>query len=605
MHYDSLASCVKDLEENKHLIRIRETVDPHLEMAAIHRRVHNNGGPALLFESVKNSPFPAVSNLFGTKERAAFIFRSTLDPLKRLIELKADPTQLLRSPFRHLKTPFTALKMLPKKQRTGAILQGQTKIDQLPQIHSWPNDGGAFITLPQVFTRDPHNPSLMKSNLGMYRIQVSGNRYKVNEEVGMHYQIHRGIGIHHAAAIEKGEPLKVSIFVGGSPAHTLAAVLPCPEGLSELTFAGALSGKRFRYIEKDGHTLSADADFCITGSIIPNYTLPEGPFGDHLGYYSLQHPFPVLSVDKVYHREGAIWPFTVVGRPPQEDSIFGHLIHELVGPLVPSEIPGVHALHAVDAAGVHPLLLAMGSERYTPYAERRPQEILTIANAILGFGQCSLAKYLIIGAQEDQKNLKIENISEFLQHILERADWTRDLHFQTRSTIDTLDYSGDALNEGSKLVICGVGKPRRKLIQVLPNKFSIPYPLRKAYIPIPGIIVLEAPKHSEEGLQEIIEGLDSIENWGGTALIVLTDDSAFTAESLDNLLWVTFTRSDPAKDVHGVRAFTKNKHWGCRGPLIIDARIKAHHAPILEEDLETIDSISRLRKEGASLHGII
>src|SRR5207302_1067263 len=286
------------------------------------------------------------------------------------------------------------------------------------------------------------------SNLGMYRVQLAGNDYQLNKQVGLHYQIHRGIGVHHAAALRRGVPFRASIAVGGPPAMTLAAVMPLPESLPELAFAGALGGRRIRLIrEAGGRTLFADADFCISGTVDPERQLPEGPFGDHLGYYSLAHPFPVLNVEQVYHRAGAIWPFTVVGRPPQEDTSFGALIHELTGPIIPTVVHGVHAVHAVDAAGVHPLLLAVGSERYVPYANaRRPQELLTCANAILGQGQLSLAKYLFIVAREDDPGLDVYDIAAFFRHLLERADWRADLHFQTATTIDTLDYTGSGFN---------------------------------------------------------------------------------------------------------------------------------------------------------------
>ncbi len=211
----------------------------------------------------------------------------------------------------------------------------------------------------------------------------------------------------------------------------------------------------------------AEADFVISGTVDPDRRLPEGPFGDHLGYYSLAHDFPVLNVDRVRHRPDAIWPFTVVGRPPQEDTSFGAFIHELTGPVIPTVIHGVREVHAIDAAGVHPLLLAIGSERYVPYArERVPQELLTIANSILGQGQLSLAKYLWIAAGEDDPGLDTHDIPRFFRHMLERVDWRRDLHFQTRTTIDTLDYSGSGFNEGSKLVIAARA---RSVVNCRPN----------------------------------------------------------------------------------------------------------------------------------------
>ena len=378
----------------------------------------------------------------------------------------------------------------------GAVLAQSTTIGELPQLQCWPDDGGAFITLPQVYTEDVDEPGLRRSNLGMYRVQLSGNRYRPGEEIGLHYQIHRGIGAHHAAAMRRGQRLRANIFVGGAPAMTLAAVMPLPEGLSEISFAGALAGHRIPMIGRPGSLpIYAEADFCISGTVELGRLLPEGPFGDHLGYYSLAHDYPVLRVEHVWHREGAIWPFTVVGRPPQEDTIFGKLIHELTGPAIPKVIPGVHAVHAVDAAGVHPLLLAIGSERYTPFAERRrPQELLTAANAILGQGQLSLAKYLWIAAREDDPTLDVDDIPAMLQHVLSRVDWTRDLHFQTCTTIDTLDYSGSGINEGSKLVIAAVGEPVRELPTEV-GTMSLPEGFGPARLCLAGVLAISGPPY--------------------------------------------------------------------------------------------------------------
>ncbi len=589
MAYRSLREAVGDLEKNGYLLRIREEVDPNLEMAEIHRQVYDRGGPAILYERVKGSPFQAVSNLYGTNERTAFIFRHTLERVKRVIELKKDPANLLKRPGRYLSAPFTALSALPKKSLFGApVAWGQTTIDQLPWVKSWPLDGGGFVTLPQVYTEDPETPGVMHSNLGMYRIQLSGNDYVPNEEIGMHYQLHRGIGVHHEKYNRRQEPFHCSIFVGGLPSHAFSAIMPLPEGLSELTFAGMLAGRRFRYLRRDGHVLSSDADFVITGEILKNVKKPEGPFGDHLGYYSLAHDFPVMKVHKVYHRKDPLWHFTVVGRPPQEDSSFGWLIHELVAPLTPQEFPGLKELHAVDAAGVHPLLLAIGHERYMPFRERRPEEILTIANRILGTGQTSLAKFLIIAASDDNPQLDTHDIPHFFHHVLERVDWTRDLHFQTRTTIDTLDYSGSGWNEGSKVVIACRGEQRRSLRAELPAGFRLPDGFSDPQFCQPGILAVQSPAY-----QTIQEALQHVEALGDTLkgldmqhipLVVLVDDSRFTAATLNNFLWTTFTRANPSHDVHGVGAFVENKHWGCTGPLLIDARKKPHHAPELVVD---------------------
>lgn len=603
MKYKSTIDLINDLEKHGKLIRIKEEVDPNLEMAAIQLRVFEKGGPAILFENIKGCKFQAVSNLFGTLDQSKFIFRDTLSKVQELIELKNDPIKAFKAPFKNLSLGWFALNSLPKKVNGLPSDFLETTIDKLPLIKCWPNDGGAFITLPQVYSEDPTKSGVMNSNLGMYRIQLNGNDYETNKEIGVHYQIHRGIGVHQDKANQLGKPLKVSIFIGGSPAHTLAAVMPLPEGLSELTFGGALAGKRFKYTYVDGYCISTDADFVITGEIYPNETKPEGPFGDHLGYYSLTHEFPVLKVHKVYHKKDAIWPFTVVGRPPQEDTQFGALIHEISGSAIPEEIPGLHEVNAVDAAGVHPLLLAIGSERYTPYTKtKQPQELLTIANHILGFGQLSLAKYLFISDKADNPDLSCNNIEAYFTHILERVDWTRDIHFQTNTTIDTLDYSGTGVNQGSKVVIAAVGERKRSLCDTCN--------IENAELVMPGVIAYQfnAFTTHEKATQEIetfSQQLATNNNLQNVMLIVLADDASFVAENLNNFLWTTFTRSNPAQDIYGVDSFTNHKHWGCNGPLIIDARKKQHHAPPLIKD-ETVEKrVDQLFEEGGNLFKLI
>ena len=477
MSYSSLEDCLTDLEKNGHLVRVKEEVDPYLEMAAIHLRVHGAKGPALLFENVKGSSFKAVSNIFGTLERMRFIFRDTFALVQKLIQLRNDPSLALKHPFKNIKTGIAALTALPLKNPVNRpAIANQINISELPLVQHWPMDGGAFVTLPQVYTEDAEHPGVMNANLGMYRIQLTGNDYKLNEEVGLHYQLHRGIGIHQSLANKKGIPLKVSVFVGGPPSHTVAAVMPLPEGMSELTFAGVLGGRRFRYFYSEDFCISADADFVITGEVHPGENKPEGPFGDHLGYYSLQHPFPLMRVRKVFARKNAIWPFTVVGRPPQEDTSFGELIHALTGDAIQKDIPGLKEVHAVDAAGVHPLLLAIGSERYTPYMPiKQPSEILTIANHILGTGQLSLAKFLFITA-DDTNKLSAADVPQFFEFILKRIDLSKDIHFHTNTTIDTLDYSGTSLNRGSKVVFAAYGDLKRELCEDIPgssNRFGI------------------------------------------------------------------------------------------------------------------------------------
>jgi len=622
--YKSISECINDLNKNGHLLKIQEQVDPYLEMAAIHRQVHRENGPAILFENIKESNFPAVSNLFGTMERIEYIFRNSLNSLQLFLNVWGNPLSSVRQPLTWPRLLKTALYSFPRHIRSGLpentpisdvkagmysrwrnkipVLECECRIEDLPQIHSWPLDGGSFITLPQVFSLPPSTKiDILKSNVGMYRVQMSGNDYLPNIEIGLHYQIHRGIGIHHTKAIEAGEDLKVSIFIGGPPAHTIAAMMPLPENMSELTFAGMLASRRFRYTVIDNWVVSTEADFCILGTVDAG-TKPEGPFGDHLGYHSLQHHFPFLKVKKVFHRKNAIWPFTVVGRPPQEDSMFGKFVHKLTGNILPTQVKGVHEVHAVDAAGVHSLLLVVGSERYVPYERREPREILTQANALLGFNQISLTKYLFICAKEDNPKLNASNIKLFLNHILERVDWQENLHFQTNTTMDTLDYTGHALHKGSKLIVAVAGQKRNKLCSQVPDDLKLPSGYSNPKLILPGILAITAPSYSlidqgvcyepkEDRSQEVEIFCTTMDKFNselfsrkGVAWIVLVDDSEFCSETLDNFLWVCFLRSNPSKDTFGIQSGFEAKHWGCQESLVTDARIKPHHTTPMKED---------------------
>ncbi len=628
MGFRVLRDCVDTLRRERACVVIDHPVDPYLEIAEIQRRLFRAGGPAVLFSKPQGTEFPVLVNLYGTKPRIERIFADSLDRVRRLVELKIDPTAALRRPGRYWRSPYDALAMLPRMVSRGPAMGRSIPVSRLPQVVAWPGDGGPFITLPAVYTEDPARPGPGHSNLGMYRVQLAGNDYEHDREVGLHYQIHRGIGLHHAAALARGEPLKVSIFVGGSPAMAVAAMMPLPEGLSEVPFAGVLGGHRVPLIRRRGRpAIYADADFVIEGTVHPGETKPEGPFGDHIGYYARRHEFPVMRVEHVWHREGAIWPITVVGRPPQEDTLFGWLVHELTGPVIPTVLPGVSSVHAVDASGVHPLLLAVGSERYMPWKPSdRPAELLTQASAILGQGQLSLAKYLFIVNRDDCPGLDAHDIRLFLQCLLARVDWRRDCHFQTETTIDTLDYTGSGLNTGSKLVVAARGPAVRPLPGELPSGITLAHGFANPRICIPGVVAVDGPRIEP---QPRLDAASDAAIWEPTTLarwtadidrlchsigpdhplrtfplIVVVDDADFTAASLENFLWITFTRSNPAVDVHGVEAATRHKHWGCQGPLVIDARLKPHHAPPVEEDPAVTAAVDALCRSSGPLAGL-
>ena len=617
MKHRNLTDAVDDLEKHGHLVRVSHPVDPHLEMAEIQRRLYARRGPAVLFTNPKNTRFPMLANLYGSVERMHFLFRSTLAGVRRLVDLKIDPSRALKQPWKYLGLPLQLYRLLPKRVgRNSPILQHTIPLNELPQLKCWPMDGGAFVTLPGVYSEHPAKPGWRNSNLGMYRVQISGNDFDPRSEVGIHYQIHRGIGVHHAAAQAKGQRLPVNVIVAGHPALPVSAVMPLPEGLPELAFAGALMGYRMPLaMAANGLPMPANADFVLSGYIETHRTKPEGPFGDHLGYYSLVHDFPVMTVEQVYHRPGAIWGFTVVGRPPQEDTSFGEFIHDLTGPVIPTVLPGVKGVHAVDAAGVHPLLLAIGSERYVPYAkEREPQELLTIANAILGQGQLSLAKVLLIVAKEDDPELDVHDIPAMLKHLLLRVNWQRDLHFQTSTTIDTLDYSaGEGLNRGSKLIIAAAGSVKRELGTAVPGDMRLSADFPDVRVALPGVLCISGPKHTGLGSGEYEPYFTKLSDQlqatsfqlQAFPLVCLVDDAGFSARTLNNWLWSVFTRINPAADALVVGGRTFRKHHGGPGPLVFDARWKPHMAPPLVEEAETSRRVDALASRGGPLHGLI
>ena len=594
--YKNLRQALLDLEKAGMLKRVHEEVAPYLQMAEIARQAFDSKGPALLFEKVKGCRFQAACNIFGTRERMEFLFRDTLAGTRTAVQFKSNPVEFFKQAGIATLCRAAAVGINSLPRRSGSIRDfEECTLADLPQIVGWPEDGGAFVTLPQVASRPGERAGILQTNLGMYRVQISGNDYAA-DECGLHYQIKRDIARHHQKAIEEGRPLKVSVFIGGPPAHTVAAVMPMPENLSELTFAGMLGGRRFRYFVHDGYLVSRDAEFCILGEMAPDLK-QEGPFGDHVGYYSGKHPFPYMHVKKVLCKKNAIYPFTSVGRPPKEDTIFGDFIHEITRPMVPVSIPGVHAVHAVDAAGVHPLCLAVASERFVPYArpeDREPMELLKTANALLGFNQVSLSKYLMLAAKEDASGaLDARDVPAFFAHVLERIDFARDLHFQTSTTIDTLDYTGTSLNHGSKLVMAAAGPKRRELRNEPADLASLALPAGFANpkIAMKGVLMVQwNAGGNAPATADIAPLLNAIKNWEfreSYPWVSVVDDTSTIGDSdahksLDDFLWLTFTRSDPAQDAYGIDAHFVDKHWAIQAPLVIDARIKPRHQKVLE-----------------------
>ena len=572
------------LRRERDIVEISAPVDPNLEIAEIHRRVIAAGGPALLFSSVKGSPYRVVTNLFGTARRIELAFgRRPLEFVKQAVRAAHDllpPTPSALWSFRGF--ALEGLKVGMSRRKTGPVLEAVEQpadLTKLPAITSWPEDGGPFITLPLVYTEHPHERS---HNLGMYRMHVYDAR-----TTGMHWQIQKGGGFHYAVAEREGKALPVTVFLGGPPALILGAVAPLPENLPELLLASLLMGGRLgRTTDPHGPLpLLAEAEFALAGRVPPRERRPEGPFGDHYGYYSLAHDFPVFHVDRVYHRQDAIYPATVVGKPRQEDFFIGDYLQELLSPLFPMVMPSVRDIWSYGETGYHSLAAAVVHERYA-------REALVSAYRILGEGQLSLTKFLLI--TDTPRNLK--DFKGTLEHVLSRADFTSDLFVFDRTAMDTLDYTGSGLNRGSKGVLMGLGAPRRDLPRTLSllSGEALPPGISAAEPFCDGCLVLQGWPYADEPDQAArIAQHPALADW---PLVVLADDLSY-ARSSEAFLWTTFTRFAPGQDLYAARAELHRHHVAYTPPIVIDARMKPHYPKDVRPDRGTVELVDRRWQE--------
>jgi len=558
---ENLGAFLALLEKEREIVTIEAPVDPYLEIAEIHRRVIQEGGPALLFKNVKGSSFPVVTNLFGTKRRVGLAFGP--DPEKILKDLLHLATQEFPPKLSKLWSARHSLKRLLKlgtRNRSSSQVQAcqVDSLEKLPMITSWPEDGGPFLTLPLVYTE---SVSGKPPNLGMYRIQRFDEK-----TTGLHFQIGKGGGYHLHEAEQKNVPLPVSIFLGGPPALILSAIAPLPENIPELLFASFVAGNKIKTKrDPSGHLVISEAEFALLGEAAPNVRRDEGPFGDHYGYYSLKHPFPVFNCKKIYHRKGAVYPATVVGKPRQEDFFIGEYLQELLSPLFPIVMPGVKELWSYGETGFHALAAAVIKERYE-------REAMAHAFRILGEGQLALTKFLLLTDQP----VKIRNIKSVLTTILERFRPETDLYIFPNLSLDTLDYTGPRLNRGSRGVLIGTG-PK---IRDLPAYLDVPLPYKSAIF-CPGCLVIET---KEKDLEQIY----NLTKW---PLIIIVDSLAETMENETSFLWSVFTRFDPASDIKAKTKGVEYHHPLYTLPIIIDARMKGYPA-VLEPAPETAALVS-------------
>ena len=546
------------LRKENEIIAIEAEVDPYLEAAEIHRRVIERGGPALLFNRIKGSRYPVVTNLFGTERRISLAFGPKPEALVRKFVHVGESLLPLRGSalWKHRSLAFEALKLGTRNTNHAPVTEvvdQPARLNELPVLTTWQEDGGPFITLPLVYTE---NPRTKKHNLGIYRLQVYDS-----ESTGLHWQIQKGGGFHYTEAEALGQALPVTAFLGGPPALILAAIAPLPEDVPELVLASLLAGKKINMTKNPlghGHRLAAEAEFALVGSAPPGLRKPEGPFGDHYGYYSLQHNYPVFNVEAVFHRRDAIYPATVVGKPRQEDFFIGDYLQQLLSPLFPLVMPGVRDLWTYGETGFHSLCAAVVRERYG-------REALMSGFRILGEGQLSLTKFLMLTDTPQD----LHNFPQLLEHILARFNPETDLFIFSNVSMDTLDYTSGKVNEGSKAIMLGLGDARRQL----PREFKgeLPRDVKKAAVFCRGCLVVEGLCYEEAPDQAAKLAKESV--FADWTLVVL-HDSADVARSSADFLWATWTRFEPAGDIHAADTQVHRHHLSYKGPIVIDARTK-------------------------------
>jgi UbiD family decarboxylase len=582
--FPDLRSFLDQLRRDGDLVEVEAPVDARLEAAEIHRRVIAAGGPALLFRNVQGADFPLVTNLFGTPRRAALAFGARPGRfIRRLVELAE--TLLPPTPGKL----WGARDLAGQALRIGAarrprgpvteVVSDDVRLDRLPALTTWPEDGGPFVTLPLVYTEHPAGKG---HNLGMYRLHVHGPR-----TTGMHWQIGKGGGFHYKVAEERGTALPATVFLGGPPALILAAIAPLPENVPELMLASLIAGRRLPLVAPrpglSPHPLVADAEFALIGKVPPRVRQLEGPFGDHYGYYSLQHDYPVFEVERIARRKDAIFPATVVGKPRQEDFFLGDLLQELLSPLFPLVMPGVKQLWSYGETGYHSLAGAVVQERYK-------REAMVSAFRILGEGQLALTKFLLV----TDRPVDLADFRTTLEHLLARTHPETDLYVLSNLSMDTLDYTGPAVNEGSKGVWLGLGDPVREL----PGEFQasqVPAGMTDARVFCRGCLVLGGPSYAEEpGAAARFAAHPTFAGW---PLLVLTDEPRRAAASAMNFLWTTFTRFEPAADLHAAASRVVRHHLSHTPPILIDARTKPGFPAELFADEATAATVSRRWRE--------
>ncbi|HKA35678.1 MAG TPA: UbiD family decarboxylase [Thermoanaerobaculia bacterium] len=568
---------METLERSGDLVRIRAEVDPRLEVSEITQRVVRRGGPALLFERVRGAGFPLATNLFGSMRRIEIALgrhpRAIGEELLSLAE-RLNPPSL--KAFWSARGPLARMRFARPSMQSRAPVQEVVEppgLDRLPNLTTWPRDGGPFVTWGPTLT---HDPATGRRNFGLYRLHVYGPA-----ETGMHWQSMKGGRGHYFEAERRGQPLEVAVVLGGDPVLMLSAIFPLPEGFDELSVAGWIRGAATPMVRAKTLSMAvpAAAEFILEGHVPPGERRMEGPFGDHFGHYSEASPFPVFHVRTVTRRRDPIYPGTVVGRPPQEDKFLGIAAGEVIGPLARVIHPNVTDLYAHDAACFHNLLAVAMKERH-------PKEVLKTAIGLLGTGQLSLTKVLVC-LRED---VDPRSFRALLTELWRRFDPEERMLLIPIAPLDTLDYTSFQMHVGSKLVLDATGEPvsNEDPPAAIADPTSLDSRIRKWKVLPGGFVVVVVSSGGREVLGRLLpwEGL-------GRARFLAAVSEDVDLEDEESTIWGIFSRFDPARDM----LFSGQEFLGARpiyrGRLAIDATWKDGYPLPLKMSEEIVQLVDR------------
>lgn len=533
MGFPDLGSFISHLETAGKLRRVRVEVDPIYEASEIIQRVVRQGGPAVLFERVRGADFPLVMNLFGSADRVeaalgrppAAIGRELVDAIQAL-----NPPSL-KALWANRGFLARARHAPPRRTRSAPVqaVEEAPDLERLPHIKTWPRDAGRFITFGPTLTEDPRS---RRRNYGLYRLQVYGPA-----ETGMHWQSMKGGRAHHFEAERLGQPLPAAVVLGGDPILMLAAILPLPEDMDELAFAGFLRGAPVPMVRMRTADMlvPANAEFILEGEVPPGVRRMEGPFGDHFGHYSEAAEFPVFRLKRVTRRRNPVYPASVVGKPPQEDKFMGIAVGEMVGPLIKVVNPNIVDLYAHDAAGFHNLLAVAVRERH-------PKEVVKTAFNLLGTGQLSLTKVMVL-LRED---VDPRSWTAILRELWYRFEPEERMLILGNTPLDTLDYTSFRMHVGGKVVFDAAGEPVTS--DAPPTSVIDPATLDRrvtAHRLLEGGFLVVVVRQDPRGVLEILVRHEAL---GPVKFVVAVSDDVDLADE-ENLLWGIFTRFDPARDM--------------------------------------------------------